>query len=174
MNSYELLSPFAPAPAWLFNDLILWILRFNSNDGNNRRVRTLTLKMTDIDEWSLDCCDSATRFAVLTSLAKHGHALPWALGGIWSPLTDEQAGRVVAEAVRRVGADPARPVGVVPTCVASAWERVANGQRRRRAVAGACGPFLAVNSSRDQPSFDGRIVEKGALLWEQITPSEVE
>jgi hypothetical protein len=50
-------------------------------------------------------------------LGAYGHCFPWALGSIWSILTDEQAGRLTAEIVRRVGPDPKVPSGVMPNGV---------------------------------------------------------
>lgn len=85
-------------------------------------------------EWSgepmmLDLRHFATRAIVLQTLATHDHYYSWALGGIWSDLTDEQAGRIVAEIVRQVGADPKNPPEVLPFGVLSEWLEPEEGDK---------------------------------------------
>ena len=88
-----------------------------------------TLSLAPIDppfnvtDLAVDCRDIGNRLAILQILATHGHRHPWALGGIWSALTDEQAGRVVAEIVRRIGPDITRPADLHPVTVLGPWTR---------------------------------------------------
>lgn len=118
----ELLSPFAPLYPWL-------------------DACTLSLAPIDppfnVSDLAVDCRDIANRLAILQTLATHGccHRLPWALGGIWSSLTDEQAGRVTAAIVRAIGADPKRPAKAIPFGVLSEWitpEELAEGSKPPR------------------------------------------
>lgn len=101
----ELLSPYAPLWPWLARAMCGTVYIRASG------VRDVPSEVLSSE---MDCRDLQTRVAVLSALASVGYPLPWALGGIWSPLTDEQAGRVVAETIRRVGEDPRKPCGVVP------------------------------------------------------------
>ena len=118
----ELLSPFAPIHEWLREHLRLWIVRFIKADNFSTTThRSRVLDVEDAEDWSLDCRDPATRFAILSALADHSILRPWALGGIWSSLTDEQAGRVTAEVVRALGADPANPSSIIPFGILSEW-----------------------------------------------------
>lgn len=68
-------------------------------------------------DYRADLTHFPTRGQVLATLAIHGYVYPWALGSLWSNLTDEQAGRLTAEIVRRVGPDPKAPAEVMPTGV---------------------------------------------------------
>lgn len=105
----ELLSPFAPVHNWLCRALrIGW-------DGSRLQTRGLAIHFREPPQREeLDLRDFITRAVTLRALAEAGHPRPWALGSCWSSLTDEQAGRVVAETIRRVGEDPGKPCGVVP------------------------------------------------------------
>ena len=106
-----LLSPFAPLYPWLYDALNVMA-----------PVHVVYGPLTDDAPVEvIDLRDLQTRAVILSAVATVGHSLPWALGGIWSPLTDEQAGRVVAEAIRRVGEDPGKPAGVVPIGVLLPW-----------------------------------------------------
>ena len=85
--------------------------------------------------YRVDLLHFATRAVVLDALAFIGHARPWALGRCWSTLTDEQAARVTAEAVRAVGADPKRAAKAIPFGVLSEWitpEELAEGSKPPR------------------------------------------
>lgn len=106
-----LLSPFAPLHSWLYDALNVMA-----------PIHVVYGPLTDDAPVEvIDLRDLQTRAVVLSALAAAGHSLPWALGGIWSPLTGEQAGRVVAEIVRAIGADPKCPTSVVPTCILDPW-----------------------------------------------------
>lgn len=74
-------------------------------------------------DYRADLTHFPTRGHVLEALAREGHRYPWALGSIWSVLTDEQAGRLTAEIVRRVGPDPKAAGGGYPVVpgVLSEW-----------------------------------------------------
>lgn len=115
----ELLSPYAPLWPWLLQALpVCAPLYFR-----------LPCEDEDMTGWGLDyragaildLRNGSSRFAVLSALASVDYPLPWALGGIWSPLTDEQAGRVVAETIRRVGEDPGKPLAAVPIGIVKPW-----------------------------------------------------
>ena len=111
---------------------------------------------------SIDLRHGPTRYAVLRALAEAGHDRPWALGAPWSALTDEQAGRVTAEIVRAVGADPGAPVGVVPVCVVEAWSNGSPARRRR--YAGIRGPLPELFSAGWYVSLPNDI---SSALWER-------
>lgn len=124
----------------------------------------------------IDLRDLPTRAVVLRALAPIYEArrlLPphWALGEGWSALTAEQAGRVVAEMVRRVGADPAVVGEVLPVGVRGPYRR--QGDRSwREVVAGDpssdCWSSLKGEAGEREADEMGRA--KGTLLWEEITP----
>lgn len=118
-----MLSPFAPLYPWLKYPLA------GDTVSNNMGI-PIVVGMGHDRDIMIDLRDSQTRVIVLRALADAGHARPWALGSIWSPLTDEQAGRVTAEIVRAVGADPSKPAGVVPSCVLGAWRQGGTIHRR--------------------------------------------
>lgn len=161
----ELLSPFAPLHPWLLKRCArnLRVVR-NPDDPfslhhEGQEVEILSRSASeesDIDimlsridgppddrwvswrrsvDYRADCRHFATRAMMLDALAAHGHPLPWALGCIWSALTDGQAARVTAEAVRAVGADPERPAKAIPFGVLSEWitpEELAEGSKPPR------------------------------------------
>lgn len=187
--SVELLSPFAPLFPWLessFSGSHVWVDRVTVNDVLSIDLRPL-----------------AVRVAVLAVLLRdYGHARPWALGeGFGSDLTPEQAGRVVAEMVRGVGADPAKPVGVIPVAVLGARYRERGMSHEHRVSVAGEAFIAAVFGGREdihpawmirrasthvplaemarqpgwmpwdaQESCDAACVERGMLLWEQVTP----
>ena len=176
-----LLSPFAPLHPWLYDAL-------NAMAPVHVVYGPLT---DDAPVEVIDLRDLQTRAVVLSALAAAGYSLPWALGGIWSPLSNEQAGRVVAEVLRRVGEDPGKPAGVVPICVMGKWsphhiEQVAgdglhglvrgrgktagwrlwNGGYADSQIVGA-GPDTG-NAGR--AALLDCAMNKGALLLEQVTP----
>lgn len=109
-----MLSPFAPLYLWLKYPLA------GDTVSNNMGI-PIVVGMGHDRDIMIDLRDLQTRVIVLHALANAGHSRPWALGSIWSPLTDEQAGRVCAEIVRAVGENPSKPVGVVPVCVLGKW-----------------------------------------------------
>ena len=195
----ELLSPFAPLHPWLLKRCArnLRVVRnpddpFSLHHEGEIEIATYSSEgFNDImlsrrdgppdDRWvswrrssnyRADCRHFATCAMVLDALAAHGHPLPWALGGIWSALTDEQAGRVTAEAVRAVGADPKRPAGVVPIGLHKPWLYVPGHEWIRRAVIGNALRSIYANDKSEHADKDAKAIASGALLWEQITPPE--
>lgn len=197
----EILSPFAPLFPWLFRDHRLpgFLYRIFPEDCRplgEADIGTPSDRLID----GIDLRELATRAVVLRALAAHGHARPWALGeGFGSDLTAEQAGRVVAEMVRRVGPDPGKPVGVIPTFVSLPWvENIPNRywlRRQYNATGGGpmagcwansgtpgdnCGwavwTFNTTHASGAEGGALGRDVcdlairNMGGLLWEQVTP----
>lgn len=139
----------------------------------------------------IDCRHVMVRVAVLRALALRGHPVLFALGAPWSALTDEQAGRLTAEIVRRVGAHPATPKGVLPTGVLGARMRRDTVGRgwidTRPVIAGSppvphtirgirggwwwCGNERGPESEEEGvAAAEKRAMEMGAILIEQITP----
>lgn len=198
----ELLSPFAPLHPWLLKRCArnLRVVR-NPDDPfslhhEGQEVEILSRSASeesDIDimlsridgppddrwvswrrsvDYRADCRHFATRAMMLDALAAHGHRLPWALGGIWSALTDEQAARVTAEAVRAVGADPKCPAGIIPIGVLKPWLYVPGHEWIRRAVIGNALRSIYANDKSEHADKDAKAIASGALLWEQITPPE--
>lgn len=91
-----------------------------------------------------DCTHFATRAVIVRLLHDLGfEGVGWAAGHPWSSLTDEQAGRVVAEMVRRIGSDPRAaahlPVGVLGLPSDSITDRLGWWGRRRTQLAGEGG-----------------------------------
>lgn len=176
-----LLSPFAPLHPWLYDALNVMA-----------PVHVVYGPLTDDAPVEvIDLRDLQTRAVVLSALATVGHSLPWALGGIWSPLSNEQAGRVVAEAIRRVGEEPREPSASVPSAIVQAWSGHQEGIRYRqfwtphdtykRAATVAPNGWRAAASREgycDGPEggeegrnlADAALIQLGALLWEQVTP----
>ena len=139
----------------------------------------------------IDCRHVMVRVAVLRAIALHGHPVLFALGAPWSALTDEQAGRLTAEIVRRVGAHPATPKGVLPTGVLGArirQERAGPGWvDTRPVIAGSppvphtirgirggwwwCGTERGPESGEEGvAAAEKRAMAMGAIMIEQITP----
>jgi hypothetical protein len=123
----EVFSPFAPLWTWL----ALGDHYVRASNGL-MILRALEIDLRDIQ----------TRAIVLHALAQHGHRFPWALGSIWSTLTDEQAGRLTAEIVRRIGPDPSAPTGVIPVVVLGPWQDGKRCSQRR--------PIVPFDSGIDQ------------------------
>jgi hypothetical protein len=152
------------------------------------------------DEWHtisepgdiIDCRHVMVRVAVLRALALYGHPVLFALGAPWSALTDEQAGRLAAEIVRRVGAHPATPKGVLPTGVlgpriGGVWTVPTRWFWTRDALAGypvvpkaygglcATGWFCGERCGGETGAEGWALAEQaaaegGAIFIEQITP----
>ena len=200
----ELLSPFAPLWPWLVPNresripgFLYRIFPDDCRPLGPADIGTPSERLID----GIDLRDLAIRAVVLRALAAHGHARPWALGEGWSDLTAEQAGRVVAEMVRRVGADPAKPVGVIPVAVLGARYRERGMSHEHRVSVAGEAFIAAVFGEREdlhpawmirrasthvplaemarqpgwmpwdaQESCDAACVERGMLLWEQVTP----
>lgn len=152
------------------------------------------------DTETVDLRPLAVRVQVLAALATYGHVYPWAAGSIWSPLTDEQAGRLTAEIVRRVGPDPKAPAQVMPTGVLGPINRctgagmylgvyhetrsvlvgkpittLSEGGKSRRGAPGPGGWFCGQHRGPEtgdlgRAKADQCAVDLGAILVEQITP----
>ena len=150
----------------------------------------------------IDMRDLDVRVLVLEWIATYGHAYPWALGAIWSPLTDEQAGRLTAEIVRRVGPDPKVPAQVMPNgvlgpvirhegaglypgvyqesrreLVGSPYCPSSEGGKRQRGYPGprgwSCGPHQGRQTDDlGRAMAERRAMDLGAILVEQITPKK--
>jgi hypothetical protein len=127
----ELLRPCAPYYSWLMAATYAdsgWLTTTGIRYWSLTGVRlTLAESLMLADErqntcGELDLRHFPTRAVILAALAEKGHRFPWALGGIWSSLTDEQAGRLTAELIRRIGPDPLKPAATLPRCVLSRWE----------------------------------------------------
>ena len=130
----------------------------------------------------IDCRHLMVRVAVLRALALHGHPVLFALGAPWSALNDEQAGRLTAEMVRRVGAHPATPKGVLPIGVLGARMRrdtVGRGwieppvPHTIRGIGGGwwCGTERGPDSGGEGVAAAEKwVMEMGAVMIEQITP----
>lgn len=140
----------------------------------------------------IDCRHVMVMVAVLRALALHGHPVLFALGAPWSALTDEQAGRLTAEIVRRVGAHPATPKGVLPVgvlgprvggvgAVPTRWfwtrDALVGAPSIPEAYGGLCvagwfcGERYGSETGADGMALAERAaIEMGAVMIEQITP----
>lgn len=151
-------------------------------------------------DYRADLTHFPTRGHVLVALATYGHHFPWAAGSIWSPLTDDQAGRLTAEIVRRVGPDPKAPARVLPNgvlgpvirhegaglypgvyqesrreLVGSPYCPSSEGGKRQRGYPGprgwSCGPHQGQETGDlGRAMAERRAMDLGAILVEQITP----
>jgi hypothetical protein len=144
----ELLSPFATLHPWLAEAIHLECVRF-VRDLGSRSHRCPVYEGLHLEGWQIDLRHFATRSVVVRAIADHGFSsIGWAAGRPWSKLTDEQAGRVVAEIVRRIGSDPKTaahlPRGVLALPHDSITDRSGWWLRHRTVIAGegaACSWF---------------------------------
>lgn len=171
----ELLSPFVPAPRWLPAHPGV---RFSETPAG------------------LNLRDGPTRYLVIrAAISAIGPGLPtfrWALGEPWSRLTDEEAGRVAAEVVRRIGPDPSAPVGHLPVCLLGVWtdttgrpwsrlELYETRSGARRCIDHGAGGWEvrlgnyrrgAKTGEAGRAAADAYAISQGAILIEQIRPLE--
>lgn len=189
----DLLSPYAPLWPWLKSALDAAPVFLA---GGPAHLGTGPLGDTE----TVYCRPLAVRVQVLATLDAHGHRFPWALGSIWSPLTDDQAGRLTAEIVRRVGPDPKAPAQVLPNgvlgpvirhegaglysgvyqeyrreLVGSPYCTSSEGGKRQRGYPGprgwSCGPHQGQETGDlGRAMAERRAMDLGAILVEQITP----
>lgn len=148
---HELISPLAPLYPWLFKALDLHWDRLGSRSGFVIHYR----EPPELEE--LDLSHGVTRYAVLrAAIHEIGPGLPtfrWALGEPWSRLADEQAGRVAAEVIRRIGPDPSRPQAKLPVCLLGVWTDSAGS------------PWSRLQRYEDKPG--GRVcIDRGEDGWE--------
>jgi hypothetical protein len=96
----------------------------------------------------VDLRHGQVRYALLRAMEDAGHICAWALGVPWTPLTDEQAGRLVAEMIRRLGPGaevPKVPRAPLPVSVLGrVWVSLRTGEERRDSLAAAAGVRVAI------------------------------
>lgn len=124
----------------------------------------------------VDLRHGQVRYALLRAMEDAGHTCAWALGMPWTPLTDEQAGRLVAEMIRRLGPGaevPRVPREPLPVAVLGrVWFSPATDEERRDSLAagkivrvalGAPGRATVVGSAGQgfEPAWD----EHGRPAW---------
>lgn len=137
-----MISPLAPLQPWLLSPTLGEVSGFVQGQRQGTIVAIRKNRRNEMEyafrgakrEWSseplcLDLRHFATRAVVLQVLSTYGYSYPWVLGEIWSDLTNEQAGRVAAEIVRRAGADPKNPSEVLPFGVLSEWLEPEEGDK---------------------------------------------
>jgi hypothetical protein len=87
----------------------------------------------------VDLRHGTVRYTVLRELEAVGHPCAWALGLPWTPLSDEQAGRLAAEMIRRLGPGvevPKVPREPLPVAVLGpAWYDDSKAEERRTSLA---------------------------------------
>lgn len=143
-----MISPLATLHPWLLNTVMFDTPMCDRPNGRRRLVAVqrkrsngpLQYKFAEYRAaWSsetpeLDLRHFSTRAVVLQVLNTYGYCYPWALGGIWSDLSDEQAGRAVAEILRRIGSEPKRPVEALPFGVLSEWMEPEEGDKPPKSI----------------------------------------
>lgn len=87
----------------------------------------------------VDLRHGQVRYALLRAMEDAGHTCAWALGLPWTTLTDEQAGRLVAEMIRRLGPGaevPKVPRAPLPVAVLGrVWYDDREAEERRTSLA---------------------------------------
>ena len=179
----NLLNPYATLWSWIRETPLHPIA-----GEDDAEVWTVIRESSDI----IDCRHVMVRAALLHALAQHGHPFAFAMGAPWSALTNEQSGRLTAECARRVGANPAKPKGVLPTGVLGPRVRTTHGaagrwKTTRIVIAGAppvpesyggrgahgwwCGDDLGPETGDDGVTCaERRAADGGAIFIEQSTP----